>query len=495
MPKALIVENDQRDAERLKKILIQEALEPVVCQSGSEAEDILSGSEQTFAVAFLSAEVPGPPFGMELIIQCRKSSPQMPVIMVSGALDIGLAARAASLGASDFIERPLDDVRLRSCLHEIFNETDPLFPLMQKLRETPLGENGEKLIGESPAFLDTLRQVARLIAHPDSRVLILGESGTGKELVAKAIHSLGPRATRPWVAVNIGETPSTLVEAALFGHEKGAFTDARDQRHGFLELARDGTLFLDEIGDLELPLQGKLLRVVQERQFRRLGGASLLRFDARLICATNVDLARAVQEGTFRRDLYHRIAEVVVHVPPLHERHGDVDHLLTHFLKKYGPEKQSITVARETQTILRGYPFPGNIRELQNMVKGALIQLDGDVILPRHLPLATMGRFLQSSTKNINVENGIDGLNSTFTTLFTALQANVPENWIELPYRDAIRALEQVFDRIYLQRRLEKAKHNVTKAASSASLDTKTFRKHWKECGLPPLGSDEEQTD
>jgi DNA-binding NtrC family response regulator len=495
MIKALVVENNVRDADRLKTILSKETLEPVVCQSGGEALNELNRPEQSFAVALLSAEIPGPPFAMELILQCRKVQPQVPVIVISSALDAGLAVRAAALGASDFLQRPLDDVRLRSCLHELLKKTDPHLSMVQKLREISLGENGEKLVGKSPAFLDTLRQVAKLVPHQDSRVLILGESGTGKELVARAVHYAGPRAVKPLVAVNIGETPNTLVEATLFGHEKGAFTDARELRKGLLELAGDGTLFLDEIGDLELSLQGKLLRVIQEHEFRRLGGTAPLHFHARLICATNRDLARAVQHGTFRRDLYHRIAEVVVNVPSLRERHGDIDLLLDHFLEAYKHTNHPVKLARETLTILRSYPFPGNIRELQNLVKGALIQSDGNSLLPSHLPLANMAKFLQPSMEDNHPEKETDSMGSPMTSFFTTLQGSVPGDWIELPYWDAFRAVEQAFDRVYLQRRLDKVNHNITKAASLAGLDAKTFRKHWKECGLPPLSTDEEQTD
>ncbi|HEV2989857.1 MAG TPA: sigma-54 dependent transcriptional regulator [Candidatus Angelobacter sp.] len=493
MPKALVIENVSRDVERLIRILTQEAIEVVVCQSGSEVEHLLSHPDQSFAIAFHSLEIPGPPSGMELIVQCRKQRPQMPIVVMSGALDLTLAARASAFGARDFIQKPLDQGRVRSCLHELLQATDPLVPMLQKLRETSLGENGEKLVGESTAFLDTLRQVAKVIQHSDSRVLILGESGTGKELVARAIHCLGPLASRPWIAVNIGETPATLVEASLFGHERGAFTDARELRRGLFELAANGTLFLDEIGNLELPLQGKLLRVIQERQFRRLGGSSSLHFNARLICATNSDLALAVQEGMFRRDLYHRIAEVVINVPPLRERHGDVDVLLKHFLQAYRPENH-VKLARETQTILRSYSFPGNIRELQNLVKGALIQSDGNEVLPGHLPLQTMGKFLGGITESGKIDSESGSVSAYLAGLVAALQGSLPENWLQLPYRHAAQAVEKAFDRVYLQHKLEKAHHNITRAASTAELDTKTFRKHWENSGLPPLKDDKQET-
>ncbi len=363
---------------------------------------------------------------------------------------------------------------------------------MERLRKVRLGDHGEQLVGESPVFLDTLRQIARVVRHPDTRILILGESGTGKELVARAIHKLGPCADRPWIPVNIGETPSTLVESSLFGHEKGAFTDARELRRGLLELAGNGTLFLDEIGDLELPLQSKLLRTIQEREFRRLGGNIPLQFEARLICATNLELATAVQRGAFRQDLYHRIAEVIIQVPPLRERRGDIDRLVDHFVRAYSREDRSLRFARETLTILRSYPFPGNIRELQNLVKGAMIQSEGEVVLPRHLPLANMGKFLQNTGRGDTPDQETEAWGEPALFEFSsALKGSLPENWMGLPYREAVQALAKVFDRVYLLRRLENAHYNITRAAASAGLDTKTFRKHWKECGLVPLGEEE----
>ncbi|HEY6348828.1 MAG TPA: sigma-54 dependent transcriptional regulator [Candidatus Angelobacter sp.] len=364
--------------------------------------------------------------------------------------------------------------------------------MVERLQGLALGDHGERLVGESPAFLQTLRRAAKVVPHHYSRVLILGESGTGKELVARAIHCLGVDSDKPWVAVNIGETPGTLVEAALFGHEKGAFTDARELRKGLLEVAADGTLFLDEVGDLELPLQGKLLRVIQEREFRRLGGNTPMPFNARLICATNVELADAVQEGAFRRDLYHRIAELVIQVPPLRDRPADIERLIDHFLKSY--DHRPVRFARETLSILRSYPFPGNIRELQNLVKSAVIQADGDVVLARHLPLANMEKFLHREAGQPVIGSKPASSESESLIGFVAtLKGTIPEEWMKLKYRQALQAVERAFDRVYLQRHLEKTHHNVTRAAASADMDTKTFRKHWKDCGLPPLTADDEQ--
>jgi DNA-binding NtrC family response regulator len=488
MGKILIVDNFKPDAERFRTILAREGAEVELCYSGAEAERVIRDPGQDLAAAIVLWEIPGPPFGFDLLALCRQHWSAIPVVVASGTLDATLATRAYALGARDFLEKPLDSERVRSCLQNLLAEQNPLSPLVLQLRKT--------ILGDSPALLETLKQVARVIPHTDLRVLLIGESGTGKELIAQAIHRLGPRAEHPLIAVNVGEIPPTLIESQLFGHEKGAFTDANERHAGFFEQAGQGTLFLDEIGDLELSLQGKLLRVIQEREFRRIKGVRALPFKARLICATNRDLAVAVNQETFRRDLYHRIAEVSVQIPPLHERKGDVDLLLEYFLQMYQGE-HAVRIARETLTILRSYPFPGNIRELENLVKAALIDRDDETILPQHLPLRSMAAFLAPARESAGPDNAVSEKESLLhQSLFEQIIQSLPENWVNLPYREAAQAYTRAFDRVYLQHKLERWQHNVTRAATDAGIDVKTFRKRWKESGLPTLrGEVEDEPD
>ncbi len=499
MIKMLVIDNSPRDAERFRSLLAKEGGEIVYCDSGAAAEKLIAVQRDGFAAAVILWEIAGPPFAFDLLIQCRQRWPEMPVVIVSGALDAALAARAFTLGARQFLEKPLDSESVRACLQELLAERDPDSPLVEELRKT--------LSGESAVWRATLRQVAKVIPHADSRVLLIGESGTGKELLAQAIHRLGPRGKAPCVGVNIGEIPTTLIESALFGHERGAFTGAAGQRMGFLEEVGEGTLFLDEIGDLAMEVQVKLLRVIQERQFRRLGGKELLPFGGRLIGATNHDLAAAVKQGTFRRDLFHRLAEVTIEIPPLRERQGDVDWLLTHFLDLYRGERP-MRLARETITILRSYPFLGNVRELENLVKGALIACEGEVIFPRHLPLPSMGTLLPATVPTAVPATESKGqpetapesapvstINTARDLLLLELANTLPEDSLELPYRKAIQPLTQAFDRVYLRRRLERRRYNITQAAKDAGVDTKTFRKRWKDAGLPPLGAEEESDE
>ena len=414
----------------------------------------------------------------------------MPVVIVSSVLDATLATRAFALGAHDFLQKPLDPERVKTCLDSLLNELDPYLPLVERLKET--------ILGESPAMLATLRKVAKVVQHgASSRVLLTGESGTGKELLARAFHDFGENHNAPFVAVNVAALPKELTESMLFGHEKGAFTGANKAHKGYMEEAADGTLFLDELGELDQSLQSKLLRALQEKKFRRLKGSKEIDFEARLICATNQDLPAAVKRGTFRRDLYHRVAEVPIQVPPLRERRDDIDLLLEHFLSVYGKGRR-VRFALETLTILRSYPFPGNVRELENAVKAALVEGDGEWILPKHLPLPSMGAFLEGEAPAQPTapaalaqppDEGCDAKSShpAFQELFRELVDSLPENWRDLPYKQALAEYERAFDRIYLPRLIERYGHNKSMATKAVGFTTKTFDEHWRRAGLPPL--------
>ena len=261
----------------------------------------------------------------------------------------------------------------------------------------------ETLIGRSPAMVEVYKEIGR-VARTEMTVLLMGESGTGKELVARAVHANSTRARGPFVTVNMAALPRDLIESELYGHEKGSFTGAVERRPGKFELASGGTLFLDEIGELPIELQAKLLRVLQEREVDRVGGNRPLPVDVRIVAATNADLARSVEEGKFRRDLYYRLAVVPIRLPPLREREGDVLLLARHFIAKYGEQLKGrpVTLARDAEAMLLSHPWPGNVRELQNVIQRALLKLAGTRLTAREvLDLLPAGN---------GAERGVSGL-------------------------------------------------------------------------------------
>ncbi|HTI64455.1 MAG TPA: sigma-54 dependent transcriptional regulator [Gemmatimonadaceae bacterium] len=311
----------------------------------------------------------------------RINGSPLEIAAVGGQADHRLVARVMQAGASEFFVLAQDIDALSSWLAR---QRDRLLTRHNGRLPRPGGAEMEfpEILGESPALRAALDQVARLIPHPQVTVLIAGETGTGKELLARALHENGPRHAAPFVDVNCAAIPETLLEAELFGHERGAFTDAVVAKPGLFEIANGGTLFLDEIGHMPFRLQGKLLRVLEERRTRRIGGTKSVAVDVRVIAATNVNLARAVRRGQFREDLYYRLNVVPISLPPLRERPDDVVLLARHFLSRYatayGMPHASFSPAAERA--LRARRWPGNVRELRNVVERAVLMARGSVI-------------------------------------------------------------------------------------------------------------------
>jgi DNA-binding NtrC family response regulator len=463
MTRVLIVDNNPRDHERYRSFLGSE-FELQICADGVEILRNMSPSEGRPDLAVILWELPGEPNGSGLLTYLHGSFPDLPVLVVSGLLDLARAARARALGAVDFLLKPLDRDRLQAAVRSAV-ETRASSPLLASLQS--------RIVGTSRSLIAALNDLTQVIPVPGEMILLVGENGTGKELLARATHELGPHRAGPWVAVNIAGVPPSLLESTLFGHEAGAFTDARQRRAGFFEESRGGTLFLDEIGELDLPLQSKLLRVLQERTFRRIGGTEDLTFTGRVVFATNRRLIDDVRAGRFREDLYHRIAGHEIRIPPLREREDDLWLLVESILKSLASSRR-IRLARETKAILAQYPFPGNVRELSNILRSSLLSCTGGEILLYHLPV------------NLMQEREVPRGPAAETT-----ELKWPARLLELHQKDALDEIENDFDRSYLPRRLDQARGNVTQAARSAGLDPKTFRRKWAQAGLPPLSSQE----
>ncbi len=342
-----------------------------------EAPDGTSAIEKVrsrrYLLVLTDLKLPGSS-GLDVLREARRAEPTLPVILVTAYGSVEEAVTAMKEGAFDFIQKPVDLDHLKLLLERAAHQQELLRENLLLREEYAARYGFPHLVGGPPAMKDA-SQMTQRVAATDSTVLLLGESGTGKELFARAIHHLSPRAEQPFVAVNCAAIPEGLVENELFGHERGAYTGAGARKMGKLELAHRGTLFLDEIGDLPLAIQGKLLRVLEEKRFERVGGTQVIEVNVRILTATNKDLRAAVEDRTFREDLFFRISAVPITIPPLRDRGDDVVLLAEHFLERFRREfsKPALTLSRETQARLRTYSWPGNVRELQNAIERAAI--------------------------------------------------------------------------------------------------------------------------
>jgi len=343
-----------------------------------------------FDLALIDIKMPGLD-GLSVLTKAREAGLMTPIVIITAQNTMSNAIEAMKRGAYDYITKPFDveEVRLlvQRALEMRRHEAD-LNRLEEQTRRR--FELGVEIIGKTPAMQDIFKTIGR-VAHTDATVLIQGESGTGKELIARAIHAHSPHWSGPFIALNCSAVPRDLLESELFGHERGAFTGAVEQRAGVFEVANGGTLFLDEIGDMPLELQAKLLRVLQERELTRIGGREVIKVDCRIIAATNQDLERAVKHGRFREDLYFRLKVVPITVPPLRQRRGDIPELINYFIEKINREMgTSVTgVSPEARTVLNTHAWPGNVRELENTLVRAAVLAPGPTLMPRDLALAT----------------------------------------------------------------------------------------------------------
>ena len=373
--KILIVDDEINIRMTLKDILEDEGYETCVAGTGEKAIKI--ASKENIDMIILDVKLPGID-GIETFSKIHNDMPELDVLMISGHSDISTAVSAVKIGAYDFLEKPLSMVKILTAVRNIKEKQSLKNKVVQE-------ENAQyeknKLIGESSQIKNVLSLIEK-VAPTDSKVLIRGESGTGKELVAFAIHHNSTRNRKPFIKFNSAAIPSSLVESELFGHEKGAFTGADTKKLGKLEQANNGTLFLDEIGDMDLSVQAKILRVIQEGTFERVGGNQTINIDVRLIAATHKDLEGMVQKGTFRNDLFYRLNVVPISIPSLREREGDIERLTEHFLEYYSQEfnTQQKTMLPSAMENLTRYSLPGNVRELKNIIERLCILVTKDFI-------------------------------------------------------------------------------------------------------------------
>ncbi len=381
----LIVDDEKVQREILEGFLVKQGYQARAEEDGLKAlERFRSGDIELVLTDY---RMPGMD-GIQLLREVKRLNPEAVVVIMTAYGTVGTAVAAMKEGAYDYLTKPID--------------LDELLLLIQRVeREVSLGQENRELkeqlkekfkvdfiVSASPRMEEALNLIGRVSQSP-ATVLILGESGTGKELIARAVHYSGPRADKPFVKVNCAALPENLLESELFGHEKGAFTGAVARRIGRFEQADQGSIFLDEIGDLSPALQMKLLRVLQEKAFERLGSNQTIKSDVRVIAATNRNLEEAIQRGTFREDLYYRLNVVTISLPPLRDRKEDIPLLVEHFLKKYNREnnKDVNSLSKEVRDLLMRHDYPGNVRELENIVERAVVLCRGDTLSTQDLPL------------------------------------------------------------------------------------------------------------
>jgi DNA-binding NtrC family response regulator len=401
----LVVDDEAAVRSGIAQVLSRQNLVVTTAADATQALEHLA--HQPFVIVLLDIKLPDMD-GVEVLKTLRQDFPETEVIMITGYPTIQGAVECIKLGALDYLVKPFRIDELEAVVQKAL---DHLAQKGKPPRAEPEGANDlglDFIIGDSPTMRKVFAKVRRA-APSDSTVLLTGESGTGKELVARAIHLLSPRTDKEFVPVDCSALVETLLESELFGHVKGSFTGALQTKHGLFELANHGTFFFDEISNLSHNIQAKLLRVLQEREFMKVGSQRRIKLDIRIIASSNRDLSEAIKSGAFREDLYYRLSVIPIHLPPLRERTGDIPLLVDHFLHKYSQKghREMTGISSRALKMLNDYAWPGNVRELEHTIERILILEDGAIIQPEHLPSfisQRQGEFQVFSDENYTLE-------------------------------------------------------------------------------------------
>jgi DNA-binding NtrC family response regulator len=414
--KSVILLVDDQDTIRffLEKTLKQEGYEAVTARTGAEA--VAKAREVVPDLVLLDLKLPDMD-GLEVLRRIKEIFPEIGIVMITAFGDVETAVTAMKNGAYVFVSKPINLDQLLMVIRKGLESERLNREVLQLKRQMDPGVGFDYILGESPSMkrvMDVVQQVAK---SDTTTVLIEGESGVGKEMIARLIHQYSGRATKPFMDINCASLPETLLESELFGYEKGAFTDAKGQKQGLLELANRGTLFLDEIGEMSLTIQVKLLRVLERMEFRRLGGTSDIHVSVRVVSATNRDLQKEVDEGRFRADLFYRLKVVPMYIPPLRERKEDLLKFVNYFINMFNAKfsKNFTQIGDDARQLLLAYPWPGNIRELKNVIERVVLLENGPLLRREMLPFSayrpdegTLGRKLDSILAAPFPEDGID---------------------------------------------------------------------------------------
>jgi two-component system, NtrC family, response regulator AtoC len=448
----VLVADDELNMRRvLEAMLRREGYEVITAANGVEALGGMSAGVHT-VITDLKMPVLD---GMALLKRLSAEYPDVPVVMITAHGSVENAVEAVKLGAFDYLEKPFEQEQIRQVVAKAMNT----YTLARRdaRPEEPSVRGRFRLVGQAPAIRQIYGVVEKVASTP-STVLITGESGTGKELIARALHENSARHAGPFIKINCAAIPKTLMESELFGYEKGAFTGAVGAKPGRFELAHGGTLFLDEIGEIPVEMQVKLLRVLQESEFERVGGIKTIKVDVRLVTATNRDLVQDISAGSFREDLYYRLNVVPIHIPPLRERREDIPLLVEHFLAKFNDrlKKQIDAVSADAISRLVSYHWPGNIRELENLMERTMLFCERSEIQVSDLPPEIGGLPPVSAAASPNAAS----------------------------LKEAVRAETERVERELIQKALDETGGNVTQAARKLKISRKSLQTKMKELGL-----------
>jgi nitrogen regulation protein NR(I) len=462
MERILIVDDDSSMRYSLNRMLEGQGLGVSLAKNGIEALERFAQDQPDLVV--MDIKMPGKS-GLEVLREIKERDPKALVILMTAFGTTETAIEAMKFGAFDYILKPFDIPQMRGLVERALE----ISRMMKKMVSLPdreeIRESEETLVGSSPAMQQVYKMIGQ-VAATEVTVLLRGESGTGKEMVARAIYHHSRRGDKPFLPVNCAAIPETLLESELFGHEKGAFTGALTRRVGKFEQCQGGTLFLDEIGDMTPATQSKILRVLQDRQFERLGGSERITSDVRVIVATNKDLEKAIREGTFRQDLYYRLKVVTLHLPPLRERKEDIPELVRYFLQRFRADinREVLDISPKSLENLMRYHWPGNVRELENAVKRALVITKSHSLLPEDFSLEGVEREM-GPAEHLDLE---ERLQKMMEPVFKEL--------LELSRRSPGTDLMSEMERILIKRALQETKGNQVQAAVLLGISRNTLR-------------------
>ena len=471
MPKLLVVDDDTLILDCFRYTFPADQIEVETAKTAGDAVSLFR--DHSFDVVVTDVRLPDCS-GLKLLQDLQELDRKVPVILMTGHGTANTAIEAMRKGAFEYLLKPLDLDTLQAVIDRAL-ESSRMVRTPAKIAVDTDSDEGDLLVGQCPAMQEVYRQIGR-VAGQDVTVLILGESGTGKEVVARAIYQYSKRADRPFLAINCAAIPENLLESELFGHEKGSFTGAERKPIGKFEQCDGGTLFLDEIGDMTPLTQTKVLRVLQDQQFERVGGNEMVRTNVRLIAATNRNLTEMMEQETFRSDLYYRLNVYTIRLPPLRERNGDLPLLIDHFLKRFSLEsgKNVREVSPQAMQLLSRYTWPGNLRELQSVLKHAVVEANGPMVVPEFLP-ETVREAVEASGQAAISETELMDNDGLIRFIHKQIKAGT-----ETLYDDVIQRVE----RILLLELLQKFEGNISRASALLGISRSTLRTKLAALGI-----------